>query len=166
MTTDNSKTSRQSRLRKLEQGIDKHFQALSTLMLGAKVFTMPELKALIQSDIDASDASVQSRAKLKADVQVERNTHAKVNPVLRLFKAYVISQFGETNDASQTLADFGLTPRKTTKKTVATKVVALKKTEATRAKRHTMGPKQKAKVKGDGPATAPAGSGASQPKST
>ena len=166
MTTDNSKSSRQTRLRKLLQGIDKHFQSLSSLKLGPAVYTMPQLKALIQSDIDVSDVSVQSRAKLKADVQVERNSHAKVNPVLRLLKSYVISQLGETNDASETLADFGLTPRKTTKKTAVTKVDAQKKAKATRAIRHTMGRKQKAKVKGDAPAATAAATVASQPKST
>ena len=37
---------------------------------------------------------------------------------------------------------------KTTKKTVATKAEAIQKTDATREARHTMGPKQKAQIKG------------------
>jgi hypothetical protein len=55
-----------------------------------------------------------------------------------------------------TLADFGLSPRKSTKKTLDTKVTAVAKTKATRTARGTKGPKAKAKIKGTVPATAPA----------
>jgi len=54
-----------------------------------------------------------------------------------------------------TLADFGLSPRKSTKKTLETKVTAVVKTKATRSARGTKGPKAKAKIKGAAPAANP-----------
>jgi hypothetical protein len=154
-----SKASRQNRLRLVLAGVDKHFQNVSSFTLGGRVITRADFEKLLQEDIDASDASVQAQAKLREDVQVERNSHAQVNPVLRLFKLFVVAQFGDTSDASTTLADFGFTPRKAPKKTLAVKTEATAKTQATRSARHTMGPKQKAKVKG----TVPAG-GTTPPK--
>jgi hypothetical protein len=166
--TDNTKATRQNQLRQVLSGFDKHFQNVGSLTLGGAVFTPATLKALIQGDIDASDASVKAKANFSSAVQVERNSHSKVGPVLRFLKAYVIAQFGDTQDASTTLADFGYTPRKSTKKTVATKSVAVAKTKATRALLHTAGPKQKAKVKSTATATpaAPSPTPAPAPKAT
>ena len=165
-TDNNNKATRQNRLRKLLAGIDKHFPNVTSITLGGAVVARAQLKQLIQTDIDASDASVQAQANAHTVVQLERNSHAKVNPMLRLFKFYVITQFGDTQDASNILADFGLKPRKSTKKTVATKADAVSKIKATRAVRHTMGTKQKAKVKGTAPAATAAGSSTPQPKPT
>jgi len=164
MATTDNKASRQRRLRLVLEGIDKHFRDLNSFKLGGASIASGDLKGLIQSDIDASDASVQTRAKLREDVKVERDLHAKVNPILRSLKFFVIAQFGETANASTTLADFGFSPRKSAKKTVATKTVATEKTKATRTLRHTMGPKQKAKVKGTVPA--PSASPGTPPKPT
>lgn len=166
-TDNNNKTTRQARLRKLLAGMDQHLANVTSFTFAGVVYARADLKKMIQADIDASDASVQAKANLSSVVQLERNSHAKVNPVLRLLKFYVITLFGDAKDASGTLADFGLKPRKSTQKTVATKVGAIDKTKATRTARHTAGPKQKAKVKGTTPAapTAP-GTGAPQPKPT
>jgi hypothetical protein len=55
-----------------------------------------------------------------------------------------------------TLADFGLKPRKTrTPRTPEQKAASVAKSLATRAARHTMGSKQKAKVTGAAPHAAP-----------
>jgi len=153
---DSNKATRQNRLRKILSGLGKDFSSVMSITLGGTAYTPATLTALIQGDIDASDASVQAKANLASTVQVERNSHAKVDPVLRLLKAYVIAKFGDTQDASSTLADFGFTPRKSTKKTVATKSEALAKTKATRALLHTAGPKQKEKVKSAATAVPPA----------
>ena len=57
-----------------------------------------------------------------------------------------------------TLADFGLTPRKARVVTPEEQVIAAAKAKATRAARHTMGKKQKAAIKGTvAPTPAPAG---------
>jgi hypothetical protein len=54
------------------------------------------------------------------------------------------------------LAKFGLTPRQRPVTTPEVKVAAAVKAAATRAARHTMGPKEKAKIKGTVAPTAPA----------
>jgi hypothetical protein len=163
---NNNKTTRQARLRKLLEGMSQHLANVTSFTFAGVVYTPADLKKLIQADIDAADASVQAKANLSTAVQIEHNSHAKVNPVLRLFKFYVITLFGDAKDASSTLADFGLQPRKSTPKTVATKAEAIVKTKATRTARHTSGPKQKAQVKGTAPAAPAAASSAPQPKPT
>jgi hypothetical protein len=157
---NNNKTTRQGRLRKLLLGIDKHFANVTQVTIGGAVLPLTELKARIQADIDASDASVQAKADFRVAVQRERDSHIALNPTLRLFKGLVIAQFGDTQGASSTLADFGLLPRKSSKKTVATKSAAVGKAKTTRGMRHTMGKKQKAKVKAPSASTAPATPGA------
>ncbi len=52
--------------------------------------------------------------------------------------------------AGATLIDFGMKPRRPAKKTAATKRAAAAKGMETRKARHTMGKKQKAKVRGTG----------------
>jgi len=155
MASKPSKTTRQSRLSKILAGLAKYFSGV-TITLGGVAYAYDDLRRLIQGDLDAMTASAQAKAAYSAQVQVERNVHAKVNPVLRLLRNFVIAQFGDTQDASGKLADFGYAPRKSTKKTLEVKVGAQEKTKATRAARHTLGSKQKTKVKGTVPAPAPA----------
>jgi hypothetical protein len=65
---------------------------------------------------------------------------------------------GDTKDASSTLDDFGYSPRKSTKPTIAVRAVAAEKTANTRVLHHVMGPKQRAKLTGPAPVPAPAAS--------
>jgi len=148
MATKQSKSTTQNQFRLILAGINKHFPNVTTLTLGGSPVALADLKTDLQAAVDASDASDQSKASWRTVVQAQRNALAKVNPLLRLFKFYVVAQYGDTQNATQTLADFGWTPRKSSTKTVATKAVAVTKTLATRTARHTMGSKQKAKVKG------------------
>ncbi|HEY8039212.1 MAG TPA: hypothetical protein VIF15_05430, partial [Polyangiaceae bacterium] len=69
-------------------------------------------------------------------------------PVLRYLKTFVVTQFGDTQDSGPKLEIFGFTPRKARTTTVKTKAAAAEKVVATRKARNTMGPKQKAKIKG------------------
>src|SRR5579872_1887296 len=147
-TTQTSKISRQARLRRILSGIDKHFANVGSITLAGTSYTPADLKKILQADIDVSDASVKAKAAWQSDVQLERNSHAKVNPVIRMIRYYVLTQFGETKDATDELADFGFSPRKSTKKTSATTTEAVAQAKATRTARNTMGKRQKAKVKG------------------
>jgi hypothetical protein len=157
-SSNQTKSNRQVRLRKAMSGIDKYFLSLPSLTLAGVSYSPADLNKLFQSGIDASLTSSNSKAKWLADVQVERNVFAKIDPVFRLFKSWVITQLGDTQDAAQKLEDFAFTPRKArTKKTVATKAGAAVKAKATRTARHTMGKQQKKAVKGTVvPTTTPA----------
>jgi hypothetical protein len=150
------KATRQNQLRQLMAGIDKHFPNVTSVTLGGVDVPLTQLKALFQGDVDTSDASVQAKANLATVVQKERTTHVSIGRTLRLFKSYVVTHFGDTNDASSVLSDFGLKPRTPATPTVATKAEAAEKRAATRVARHTMGPKQKAKIKGAAPQAEPA----------
>ena len=159
MSSSNAtKSNRQTRLSKAMSGIEKYFLSLPSLTLSGVSYSLADLKKLFQSGIDASLTSSNSKAKWLADVQLERNAFAKIDPVFRMFKSWVITQLGDTQDAAQKLEDFAFTPRKArAKKTAATKAEAAVKAKATRTARHTMGKQQKKTVKGTvAPATTPA----------
>jgi hypothetical protein len=156
MQTYINKTTRLSRLQKIQAGIGKHLSNVSSITLGGVSYAPADLEKLIQADLDTMKASAKAHADWLAQVSVERNSHTKVGPVLRLLKAYVISLFGETQDASGKLEDFGYSPRKPSLKTLAVKVEARDQAKATREARHTMGKQQKKAVKGQKPATPPA----------
>jgi hypothetical protein len=143
-----SKVSRQARIQKVISGIQKYFLNQTALTLGGVSTPPTDLIKLLQSDIDASNAATATRALLTTDVQAERNSHQKVDPVLRFIKSFVMGQFGDTSDSAHKLEDFGYSPRKPRVTKVQVKAVAADKARATRVVRHTMGPKQKAKVKG------------------
>jgi hypothetical protein len=153
-----TKAARQNRLRLILSGIQKHFSGVTNITLGGTTVALADLTKQIQADIDASDTSVKAKAQLTVDVQAERASHTALDPDLRLFKFFVIAQFGDTADASTTLADFGYAPRKTATPSLAVKTQAAEKTAATRAARHTTGPKAKAKVKGTIAPPGPVGS--------
>jgi hypothetical protein len=146
--TDKSKMSRQDRLRKVMAGAAKHFQPTTTFTLAATTLTLPQLTQACQKDINASDAATQAKAAWLTTVQAQRDAHAETDPILRAFKAYVVSLYGDTQNAADTLADFGYTPRKPRSKNVADKAAAADKARATRKARGTLGSKQKKAIKG------------------
>jgi hypothetical protein len=145
---DSSKTSRQDRLRKIMAGATKYFQPTTTFTLAAKSFTLPQLTQMCQNDINASDKATQAKAAWLTTVQAQRDANAETDPIIRAFKAYVVSLYGDTQNAAATLADFGFTPRKPRSKNVADKAVAAQKARATRKARGTMGAQQKKAIKG------------------
>jgi hypothetical protein len=149
-----NKPTRKDLLRLIISGVQKHYPG-GQLVLASQTFNLPsDLVKFIQADIDASDAADKVRADWLAAVQVQTDAHQKVGPVLRAFKRQVLAQFGDTQDASSTLADFGYAPPKVAAKSAETKATAAEKGRATRAARHTMGKKQKQPVKGTVPTTA------------
>jgi hypothetical protein len=145
--TISNKTTRADRIRKVKAGLLKYY-ASTPLVLAGTSYSPSELQALLQTDIDANDASTQARAKWLNTVTIAKNTDSKIDPVLRAIHAQVQSQYGEAPNAETVLADFGFAPRKKTAKTAQQKAEAAAKNQATRTARHTMGPKAKAKVHG------------------
>jgi hypothetical protein len=151
--TDKNKVSRQSRLRKVLSGMGKHLQNLTALTIAQIAHPLKELEARIQQDIEASDTTDQAKAAWIAQVQAERTSHQQVDPLLRGIKQYVLLNWGDSKEASNTLEDFGYAPRKPRTVKPQTKVAAAAKAKATRTARHTVGPKAKRKITGTAPAT-------------
>ena len=148
MNSTVNKTSRSKRLQKIQEGIAKHFQGVAQVTLGGASYTPAALTALLQADLDAMALSGNTDAAHRSAVAAERVKHAQVNPVLRLFKALVISQFGDDPGAAKLLEDFGYVPRKPSTRTLKNKTAAQDKAKATRVARHTLGPKQKQEITG------------------
>jgi hypothetical protein len=156
-----NKPTRKSRLRLLIAGVQKQYPT-GSLLLAGQTLTTSQLVQVIQQDIDASDATDKAYADWISQVQVERNSHQKVAPLLRALRSQVLAHFGDTKDAASTLAAFGYLPRKVTAVPSDTKADAVAKGRATRTARHTMGKRQKASVKGTVSPTAPVTSPPSQ----
>jgi len=78
--TNKSKINRQTRLRIAMAGFHKYFGSLPLLTLAGVGYSPADLDKLFQSGIDASTTSSNSRAKWIADVEVERNVFAKIDP--------------------------------------------------------------------------------------
>jgi hypothetical protein len=91
----------------------------------------------------AHDAAV---AKAKDLLLARREADAKVGPVYRAYKRYLLATYG---DAVQTLADYGLQPLKAKAPlSVEQKAAAAAQLRATRMARGTTSKKQKAAIKG------------------
>ena len=149
-------TSRDSQLaadQKLIDGLNKHSSTLSSLVIGGQSYTTAAVIGLLQGRIATSTSATNAHATWQAAVQADREQQAKTKPfVSGLRKALQVAYAGSIDS----LADFGLkAPKPRTPLTPAQKAAAVAKAEATRAARHTMGPKQKAAIKGTVPAAAP-----------
>jgi hypothetical protein len=152
MTTHN-RTTTQARDAQVIAGIDKHLQTVSSLPLLGSTFTPADLVKLIQSRIDSANAASTTKAGWHSAVVKDVALNAKLTPVIRALRQYVISVFGDT---SPVLADFGFAPPKKATRTPEQKAAAAAKATATRKARHTMGKNQKKDIKGTVPVTAPA----------
>jgi len=116
------------------------------LTFGGATYTPAALVQLFQSLDDATTSMDAAKAKWQDALKSQRNTKATVGPVKKAYQSYLVSLYG---NAVETLADFGLTPRKApAPQTAVQKATAAAKRAATRAARHTLGPKQKAGIKG------------------
>jgi hypothetical protein len=126
-------------------GINKRLQGVSSLAIAGKTYTPAELVALFES-FDAKLAEVNAaEAKLRDAWAAYRSLSKEIAPIILGFQHVVRNIFG---DQSEMLSDFGIAARTRSKPTVETQAAAVQKRLATREARHTLGPKQKAAIKG------------------
>jgi hypothetical protein len=127
-------------------GTNKRFPN-GTISFGNTTYTAAALVQLFQSLADAIAKVNASEASTRDTVTALRDVQAKVNPVLRDYRRFILATFGT---ASEALTDFGLTPPKARAPlTAEQRVAATAKTRATRTARGTTSKKQKAAVKGN-----------------
>jgi hypothetical protein len=134
-----NKVGRVERLRALMGGLEMHYEA-TTLVLVRTPYSPGELRSFLQQDVDAVLGSSAAKAAWLTAVQVERDTDAATDPVLRAIAAQVRATFGDAEDATAILADFGLTPRKLPERTSEAKALAAERARATRKARGTRPP--------------------------
>jgi hypothetical protein len=152
MTTTNlNRTEVQTSDQKLIDGLKKHEPTLSSLFIGGALLKTADVITILQTRIDAATTVVSSRATWQTDVKADHDQRAKTKTLVSGLRQALQVAFVGQIDA---LADFGLKPRKVRVTTPEQKAAASAKAKATRVARHTMGPKQKAQIKGTVPAPA------------
>jgi hypothetical protein len=149
MSTTNATVSRQNQQNKdqnLIDGLKKHEQTVTSLLIDGAAVTTANIIATVQRRIDVGHTTLAARAAWLAAVAAERDELSQSKSFVRNVRQAIHSAFDGSPD---TLADFGLTARKVAVVSPATRVAAAAKAKATRAARHTMGSKQKKAVTGN-----------------
>jgi hypothetical protein len=132
--------------KQLIAGTKQHFSTVSSLTFGNGTFTPAQVEAFLQTLIDLRTAVNDAKSDAKAKIVAEAAQAASLRSQMAAFVTFVKATFGNSPDA---LADFGLKPKKTRASlTIGQLAEAAARRAATRAARHTMGPKQKQHVKG------------------
>ena len=126
-------------------GIQKHLLNVPSLPVAGSTYTPADLVKLVQSRIDSAGVVAAANANWHSTVTANAALGAKLTPILRGLRQYVLNAFGET---SPVLADFGFAAPKTATKTPEQKAIAAAKAKATREARGTKGKVQKKAVKG------------------
>ncbi|MGH7439052.1 MAG: hypothetical protein ACRENE_25465 [Polyangiaceae bacterium] len=141
------KATRASLAESLAAGTKKHLGAASSLAFGGGALTPAEVEAFLQRLADLRAAVESGKAEAAARIAEERAQAPALHGQMKAYVSFVRARFGDQPDV---LADFGLEPRKArTPLTIDEQAAAVAKRKATRQARHTMGKKQKKKVKGD-----------------
>ncbi len=151
-----NRTSRQAADQKLLDGVTKHEQAITSLSFGGTSYKPADIIAILQARIASANTTLSTRATWQSAVLADKGERTKTQPIVSGVRQGILLMFAGAVD---TLADFGLKPRKAPAvRSPAEKAAATAKAKATREARHTMGSKQKASIKGTVtvPATAPA----------
>ena len=128
-------------------GLTKYADKLSTLTVGGTPVKVADVIAALEAEMAAENAVAPAKATWDAAVQKARDQRAKTRTALTGIKQSLELMFA---GQIETLADFGLKPRKQpTPRTPQQKAASAAKAKATRAARGTMGSQQKKVVKGD-----------------
>ena len=145
-TSKPNKTQDAARAALMIKGVEKHYANVASLTVAGASHTPAEIVASLQTFVDLRQGVNDARAALRSKVAVERTQSPALRKLMSALVTVVKGSFGTSPDA---LADFGLAPNKArTPLTVEQKAAAAAKSKATRAARHTMGPKQRSEVKG------------------
>jgi hypothetical protein len=129
----------------LSTGLVKHEPTLSSFTIAGETVKTADVVTTLQSRQNSAKAVESTRATWQAAVAADRSLRSQSNATVSGVKQVLHVMFAGSPD---TLADFGLTPRKAHVVAPEVKVAAATKAKATRAARHTMGAKQKAAIKG------------------
>jgi hypothetical protein len=156
MTTKNesNRIMQEAADQKLMDGIKKHESTLTSFTVAGATYKTADILGILQQRLTTAHAAESTRAAWLTAVKANKDERAKTRPVVSGVRQTIQVMFAGSTD---TLAEFGLKPRKPRAlRTPEQKAESVIKGKATRAARHTAGPKQKAKIKGTAPQAAPA----------
>jgi len=137
----------------LIDGFTKNATRLANLTILGATQPTKDIVATLQPRIHSAKAVLTTRATWQVAVQADQAVRDRTKTFVSVVKQALLAAFAGELD---TLAEFGLTARAKHVLTPEEKLAAAAKAKATREARHTMGSKQKAKIKGTVPTTAPA----------
>jgi hypothetical protein len=130
----------------LSDGLKKHQSTLASFAIAGTSSTVADVLAVLDARTATENAVEAARAVWQTKVQASRDERAKTRALVSGVRQQLQLTFAGAID---TLADFGLKPRKQpAPRTPEQKALATAKAKATRAARHTMGSVQKKGVKG------------------
>jgi hypothetical protein len=124
----------------------------ATFMSNGEPMTTAQMATQADTFVTATQATNSGRASLHELVVAEDDALATFQGSVRSFLNYIIAQYGEP---STMFGALGFTAKKATHKTAASKALAVEKSLATRAERHTLGKRQKESIHGTVPTPAP-----------
>jgi hypothetical protein len=141
-----SETTKRAQANGILNGLAKRFKPREKLMIGGTVYTLPELTAIFRGHLTALTALRTLRAALAGKVQEERAIAKQVSELRADLLLFISARFGRS---PVSLGDFGFSmPGKPGPKTVEAKALGAERVRATLKARHTMGKRQREKVKG------------------
>jgi hypothetical protein len=146
MSTSNQKTRKSAvdQDQALITGIRQYLMG-QNLIIGKQSYTPQQIIDLLQGRVTTGQSIITVRTALTAAIKADMDERTATGSFVRGFRTIVQGMFGELPD---TLAVFGLKPRKSPKKTVEVKQQAIEKNLATRKARGTVGKKKTASIKG------------------
>jgi hypothetical protein len=139
-----SRSARKTLLRAYVAGIKKLLGGTPKITIASVEYTPAELSQFFQDELDTITDVEAAEATRKTARLRERRSWKNNRPTHRAFESFIRGAF----TSAKHLAEFSLKPDKKPKKTVEVKVKAADKARATREARHTMGSRQKKKVRG------------------
>jgi hypothetical protein len=140
-----SRTQHQTADQQLIDGLNQYAHRIPSLLIGGVPLPPGELVALLQGRVDAAHAAVSTKASWLSAVKADYDERARTKTAVSGLRQALHIAFGGEVDV---LAAFGLAPHKQAVMTPEQKTAATAKAKATRKARHTMGRRQKAKIKG------------------
>jgi hypothetical protein len=145
-TKSNTKGTAVTLAEHLIAGTNKHLASTTPILLAGGSFTPAQITAQLQAFVSLRRDVESAQASTKAKLAAEKTDMPALRTFIRAFVTFVKAAYGSQPDV---LADFGMhPPKQPTPPTAEAKAAATAKRKATRAARHTMGPKQKKGVKG------------------
>ena len=145
-TKKTNRSQQQSADQKLIDGLTKHAATIPFLVVGGASHPTADIINAVQARLATASAALSTRATWLNAVKVDAEERSKTKVFVSGVRQALHVAFAGFID---TLADFGLTPRKPpAARTPEQKAAAAAKAKATRLARHTMGAKQKKGVKG------------------
>jgi hypothetical protein len=144
--------------------LNKFVTAKTPMVINGQSMKPSDLIAVYQDTLDTRSTVETQRAAYEQALQARERANTARLAIDEGLKAWVANQFGPV---TQTVSEFGFSPRKARAKSAQTKADAVVKLRATRKARNTMGKRQKAGIKGTVPTpTAPAEPAITAPAAT